>query len=378
MTLNANPIHCDMTSASLETALRPFADCGAGVIALVPEAGQTGIALLQDCCRRLNLGLAGAVFPALVVGGREVQDGVVLLRFAVMPPTLLITDADDPLREDELADHVRGWVGQQRHEGQPVLFTLFDACLPNMYSLLRKIGAALEDEVSYGGVNAGSESFQPMACLFDLDRLVGDGVLLVLLPELARSAVAHGFDLPVRIMRANATERNRILQLEGRPAFEMYREAIRDDYGLVLSDADFYEHAVHYPLAILAEDSLVQIRIPVGLDSSGGLYCVGDVPQGALVVIVKAPRAEESDCLEQLADQLERHAAGLALLTFYCAGRRLHMGPEQSRAELLALQQKTGAQWLVGAFSLGEIATDGRGAPAFHNAALLCQVLQSS
>jgi len=60
------------------------------------------------------------------------------------------------------------------------------------------------------------------------------------------------------------------------------------------------------------------------------------------------------------------------LLTFYCAGRRMHLG-QAAESELAALHAETGVAEMAGALSLGEIGSTVRwGYPMFHNATLVC------
>ena len=62
-------------------------------------------------------------------------------------------------------------------ETKPSLFLIFDAMVPNIASVVDGIYLALANRVEYAGVNAGSETFQPMPCLFDGERVVGNGLL---------------------------------------------------------------------------------------------------------------------------------------------------------------------------------------------------------
>jgi len=368
--LRVSPLHCPLSAAVLEQALGRLVGTAGGIVALVPEAEKAQIPLLQECCRRLGVPLFGAVFPALIVHGRECRDGVWLLRFTSMPP-LRLHSGTHTAWLDQLPD----WVAQSGW-AEPVLFSVFDACLPNLYAILRQMGERLDDQVVYAGANAGSETFQPMACLFDSHQVVSESVLLMLLPLGSGLAVEHGYSVPTRIMRITQSAGNRILALDDRPAFQAYAEALGEDYGVVLTGETFYQHAVHHPFAVLAGDSLVQVLIPVAHDDDGGVHCVGEVPEGGVVVIMRAPELGESDCIPHLAEHLGQDDA--PLLTFYCAGRRMHLGESSAAVEMAALAASCGTQTLLGALSLGEVSTDGQGRPAFHNAALVCLRLQDS
>ncbi|MEY2631835.1 MAG: hypothetical protein RIR00_489, partial [Pseudomonadota bacterium] len=226
------------------------------------------------------------------------------------------------------------------------------------------------DAVRYAGVNAGSETFQPMDCLFDSERCLRQGALALLLPP-RRVLLEHGYPTPGQVHSATSTVGNRIISIDWRPAFSVYQELIGSRFGVALTPENFYQYACHFPFGILRADGSVVIRIPVALTEDGSLFCVGEVPANAVLVLLQAPSAEQCDCVPRLSRALGR-LDGQALLTFYCAGRRMHMG-EACNREIAALQQETGAACLAGALTLGEIGTGcDWGYPLFHNATLVC------
>ena len=92
-------------------------------------------------------------------------------------------------------------------------------------------------------------------------------------------------------------------------------------------------------------------------------------------MLLKAPTADAGQCISHLADGLAAVNGSLrnrALLTFYCAGRRMHLG-DGALQEVSELVRRTGVATLSGALSLGEIGSTHAGAyPLFHNATLVC------
>ena len=109
----------------------------------------------------------------------------------------------------------------------------------------------LADRVDYAGVNAGSETFQPMPCLFDEARVVGQGVLVLLLPDAERTLLEHGYPVPERVMTATSTVGNCIQSIDWRPAFDVYQAIIGEEYGIALTRENLYQYAVHIPVGIL-------------------------------------------------------------------------------------------------------------------------------
>lgn len=387
MTMVGGPMrHIELDALAIEQALSQlFPEAtGGGLFALLPEAEKDRLPLLQAACRGRSIALAGGIFPALIDQENFIVRGAWLLPFERMPCRFLLSDLDDG--SDSAVGRIVAEVrdGLARSAGgkaKPVLFTVFDSMLPNIASLLDAIYLELSNRVDYAGVNAGSESFRPMPCLFDEHRLVGRGLLGLLLPGDLVPVLEHGFVQPERAMSATSTDGNRIAMIDWQPAFDVYRQVIHDAYGIDLTPANFYQHAVHFPFGILRANGEVVVRIPVALAGDGSLYCVGEVPENAVLVLLKAPGRNAGGCIERLGDKLRSVGGALRggqLLTFYCAGRRMHLGAE-AKGELADLKAATGAAQLAGALSLGEVgSTSRRGYPMFHNATLVCAAWRRS
>jgi len=258
---------------------------------------------------------------------------------------------------------------------KPTLYLVFDGLINNIASMLDALYLRLADRVDYAGVNAGSETFQPMPCLFDEARVVGQGVLVLLLPDAERTLLEHGYPVPERVMTATSTVGNCIQSIDWRPAFDVYQAIIGEEYGIALTRENFYQYAVHFPVGILRASDDVVVRIPVALADNGALVCIGEVPENAVLTLLRAPSADAGQCIGRLAVGLggqDQALNGRDLLAFYCAGRRMHLG-ESALTELQFLQARTGVATLGGALSLGEIgSTHAWGYPMFHNATLVC------
>lgn len=349
----------------------------AGVLVLLAEADKDKLPLLQSACRSRGIELAGAIFPALIVDQQFVATGAWLLPFPVMPPVFLLPElntGDQPALARMVAAVRTGLQELPADSAKPTLFLLFDSMLPNVASLLDDLYLDIANRVDYAGVNAGSETFQPMPCLFDAEQVVGNGVLGLLLSGNARTVLEHGFRSPEKAMSATSTAGNRIAMIDWRPAFAVYQEIIKANYGIELTRANFYQYAVHFPFGILCANGEVVVRIPVAVAEDDALFCVGEVPENAMLVLLKAPSAGENDCIRRLAGKLHAGNGGIenaSLLTFYCAGRRMHLG-ETAPSELAELYADSRAATMAGALSLGEIgSTVRRGYPLFHNATLV-------
>ncbi|MDD5295738.1 MAG: FIST C-terminal domain-containing protein [Rhodocyclaceae bacterium] len=345
-----------------------------GVFALLPEAESRNLGVLQEACRAAGVPLAGAIFPELLGDSGFLRQGVWLLRLNEMPAFGIVSLAGLPVAQagDAIAAAVSPHLGPECR----TLFMVFDAMVPVIGSVLDGLYLNLADRVGYAGVNAGSETFLPMPCLFDGERLVGDGVLWLFLPDGRGGALEHGYSAPERMMMASSTDGNRIISIGWRPAFEAYRELVLSQYGVELNPENFYRYASHFPFGILRANDEVVVRIPVALQDDGSLLCVGEIPANALLVVLQAPVVGDRHTVDELCRSLSMHDGpieGRELLVFYCAGRRLHLG-DGARDELGNLAAASGAGRIAGALSLGEIGNRLLwGYPLFHNAALVCR-----
>lgn len=339
-----------------------------GVLCLVAEADRENIPDLQACCKSHSLPLVGAVFPELIVENSFHRKGVILLLFDQMPPHL-ITEATNREGHDPaitLAAHVA--------EESKSLFLIFDGMIGNIASLLDDIYFRLGDRVSYWGVNAGSETFSPIPCLFDNQQIKSDAILCLYLPDPQTAELAHGYRAPDEDITATSTDGNCITTIDWRPAFDVYAERISKAYDTEINPDNFYQLAVHFPLGILRMDNEILVRIPVALGDDGAIYCVGEIPQNALLTLLDASHAGsagEMDMGKRFQDERQ------LLLGFYCAGRRMHLGIDQASEEIAAIQSQANKSPLMGALSLGEIGSTQHGSyPLFHNACIVIKALE--
>lgn len=348
-----------------------------GVCVLLPEAQKEHVGLVQALCTKRKIPLVGAIFPALIHQAAFHTQGIWLLRFDEMPFYALYAalPVDAPGVEQQTDLIAQQIANQLVGNEEFTLFMLFDAMVPNIGTLLDGIYLQLANRVHYAGANAGSETFQPLPCLFDASRLVQNGVLLMLLPKHQGAILEHGYHAPAKTVYATSTLGNRISQIDWRPAFKVYQELVQSQYGVQITPQNFYEHAVHFPFGIVRANHHVLVRIPVMLHEDGSLFCVGEVPANSVLTLLQRPMVDTHETMRVLIaglTELNGDSAGADVLLFYCAGRRMHLGMERSTSELVEFERLTQAGQIAGAVSLGEIGGSTlHGYPLFHNAALL-------
>jgi len=78
------------------------------------------------------------------------------------------------------------------------------------------------------------------------------------------AVVEHGYVAPERMISATSTNGNRIIDIDWRPAFDVYREVAKMQFGVEINRDNFYRYAVHFPFGIVRATmrSLCASRLP--------------------------------------------------------------------------------------------------------------------
>lgn len=366
----------DLNAASIERMLAEH-PAHHSLLALLPESEAAAVSYLQSACRAHGVDLVGALFPGLIVDGDFVGRGGWLLALPPGTPAFMLDalGADAAADAGRLAAEVRRGLSQQTSVPEkPLLFLIFDGLLPNIASMLDELYLQLANRIEYVGANCGSETFASIPCVFDNERIVANGGVGVLLPGRHGGALEHGFPVPGHALAATAASGNCITTIDWRPAFTVYQELLASTYGVTLTAENFYQHGVHFPLGILQASGDVIVRVPVGLREDGALYCIGEIRENAMMVVLQASDIDDSTCVDRLAERMkfdEGSLAGGNLLLFYCAGRRMHHAL-RAKEEIVRLQRATATARLGGALTTGEIGSLRRNAyPTLQNECLV-------
>lgn len=317
-----------------------------------------------------GLRISGALFPALLADGRFDAAGCIVIEMQAAPEPVILENASSEACMADNAARMAQYVKSLPANEPAALFCIFDALIPNIGTQLDTWYLHVADRVRLFGVNAGSESFTAIDCLFDNERLYRDAVLLQILPDHPGAILEHGYPAPAEFITATSAEGNKIIQIDWQPALDRYRQIMFERKGVEVTRENFYNYAVHFPFGIMRADGEVLVRIPVGLTEDGSIYCIGEIPANSFLTLLDAA-AGSHKAPARLAESLNAMSDSSDLLLFYCAGRRLHRGPEAEK-EIDEIRSRGGFRNILGALSLGEIGTSHQSRyPLFHNATLV-------
>ncbi len=223
---------------------------------------------------------------------------------------------------------------------------------------------------NYIGGGAGSLSGRK-PCVISGEGLLEDAAVFALVDMESGIGVAHGWEPVAGPLKVTGAEGHKLISLNWRPAFTVYREVVEKISGNSFDHGDFFQLAKGFPFGIVKLAREMVVRDPIVVDGTS-LICVGEVPLNSLVYILKG----NTDSLiagalkaRQLAEKsywqpVKGKKEGPPITFFIdCVSRVLFLQSDFER-ELEAVY--TGGA-LLGALTLGEIANTGKSYLEYYN-----------
>ena len=347
------------------------------LLVLLAEDGEATLAELVEALRAATTShFFGGVFPELLVGGRRVDEGALLLRVPTLAPPVAITEFETAGEALEaLAAKLRA-----RPETD-TLFVLVDGLAPAISTLLEATYDEFGDRVRYWGGGAGTSDFVRRPCLFGSEQGVLEGGALVVATSLHASlGVHHGWRPLAGPLVVTRSEANTVHQLNWQPAAEVYAKHVGEHMGQSLSREKLARVMGRYPLGLDKHEQEFVVRDPVAASEDGSLLCVGDVPQNATLTILQGNPGSLIEAAGLAAREATTSIDGEVrhCLIADCISRVLFL-EDDFHSELAAITAGLGshanASTPIGVLTLGEISSRGDGYLEFFNKTCVVAVL---
>jgi hypothetical protein len=185
--------------------------------------------------------------------------------------------------------------------------------------------------------------------------------------------IGHGLEATTGKMAVSRAKGNVVFELDGRPAFEVYKEHARKR-GVTLTPSGAGEYLIANELGVMLGDRVARARAPLSVGADGSLTCAAAVRQGSQVAILDGvPKnmvaAARSAAEEAKANLQGGKPAGVVLFDCVCRGMILK---DQFQQEIEAVRSVMGDVPVAGFLTYGEIANYGGAVEAWHNTTAVC------
>ncbi len=342
---------------------------------LVAEKGAPDLEGIVAALRDLDVEFFGGLFPGLIEGQSHVDEGALLIVQPSDTPPLLITglhDADFEIPAIEPLDTTAF--------GTQTAFVLVDGLTANVSRLLAELHGRLGNTVHYVGGGAGSLSLVQRPCVFTRNGVYQDAAVVGFVARQSRFGVRHGWKQLAGPIVATRSHGNVVQELNWRNAYEVYAETIQPYLDEALTEDGFFDATKGFPFGIFKEGLEDVVRDPIAKGANGELLCVGEVPENAVLNILRGDRTSliEAAALAAKDCLVGDPPTDPSVFVVDCVSRTLFLEDDFER-ELAVVGEhvaELGASAVpLGILSLGEISSHGQGLVEFFNKTIVIAVL---
>lgn len=348
------------------------------LLLLVGEAVQMDIDKLIEQLSNAGHRFIGAIFPAVISEKTHSAEGVILKLLPAATAPYLIQNLDTRITLPDFEDELTF-----SEENQMTAIVWIDGLTSQISNFLAELYSSLGNSVRYLGGGAGSLSLQQKPCIFNETGCFQDAALIFFTSLESQLGVQHGWQRLDGPFPATRTHRNTIAELSWRSAFEVYRDVVESDCQQSISPENFFELAKGYPFGIFKEGQEDIVRDPIIANEDGELICVGEVPENALLFILRGDPKSLVKSAKTAAEEAVQNSltSPLDFLVVDCISRVLFLG-EQFTDELTAIEASlsriTRLANVEGVLTLGEISSYGDGFLEFFNKTIVVGALYQS
>jgi methyl-accepting chemotaxis protein len=169
--------------------------------------------------------------------------------------------------------------------------------------------------------------------------------------------IGHGLEPASEPMVVTRAEGNVVYELDGRPAFDVYRQHARQR-GVELAPENAGPYLIGNELGLYFFDSVAKARAPLSVGMDGSLSCAAEIPPDSTVCILDGEPDKMVAAARRAAEEARENlngaeAAGVLLFDCVCRGMILGDG---FQSEIEAVRSVFGEVPVAGFLTYGEIA----------------------
>jgi hypothetical protein len=331
-----------------------------GVMLLACDANDFTPDDVDGMLKDLEIPVFGGIFPEILYQKEKLTKGSAALFFTKESLSIhLIKDISNT--ETDIAESI----GQIEDDTFNTMFVYLDAFSTSIQSVISELYYEFGVEGNFIGGGAGSLSFEQKPVIFTNEGLLEDAVVFATLSKQSAIGVKYGWESIAGPLQITQSDKNTIIELDYKPAYEVYKEVVERDSGQQFTADNFFDIAKGYPFGVSKVGSEKVVRDPITV-AENALVCVGNVTTGDYVDILSGSKEKLVEAARSAyvgaTEGLEEQASCTVFID--CISRVLFL-QEDFQEELDAVAERSGS--LIGALTLGEIANTGDQYLEFYN-----------
>jgi hypothetical protein len=251
------------------------------------------------------------------------------------------------------------------------MFVFVDGYSQRISSLIDSLYSNLGLGINYigggaGSINPSALDMSKTPCLFTNKGLIRDSALLAMVDIESGVGAGHGWHKISGPYKVTESRGNAIKSLDLRPAFEVYKEIIKEHSGETITSENFFDVAKSFPFGISRLGAEIIVRDPFTVEGES-LIVATEIPQESFVDILTGnPDSLVRAAHKSLTAAMDAFPGGQkrTIILIDCISRALFLGDKFAREIEVVSQENVP---LIGALSLGEIANSGKDYMELYN-----------
>jgi len=301
----------------------------------------------------------GGIFPEIIHKGIKYTKGTTLLAFKdEIPNVNIIKNISNP------QTNIAKELSHMSIEDFQTMFVYVDAFSITIQRVIEELYFEFGLESNFIGGGAGSLSFIQKPCLFTNEGLLEDALVLASINHKSGVGVKHGWHSISANYQVTSAKDNTIIELDYRPAFEVYKEIVEKHSGKLFKENDFFDIAKGYPFGISTIGKEMIVRDPIKIEDNH-IICVGNINEGVYINILNGKDNALISAAQEAYEIASSQINNIDVTLFIdCISRVLYL--EDSFLDELEGVAKHNKN-MIGALTLGEIANTKEEYLEFYN-----------
>lgn len=321
--------------------------------------------------KSISIPVCGGIFPQVIYQDKAYKNGSIVCGLNIdidVGHIFHLSDKDSDFSQQ--LDSVTKNLKQTKN-----MMVLVDGNGRYLSRLIENLYFYFGAEVNYFGGGAGTLELKPMPCLYSNEGLLADAAQLIGINATMQVSVEHGWEKLAGPFVITESNHNIVDMIDYHPAFECYKKVIEENSNHRFDQETFFDISKYYPLGIEKLDGRLVVRDPIKLVEDK-LVCVAEVPQNSIAYILKGTDQNLILAAEKAAKAIQHANPRMPLFLFNCISLLLVLGDKHSSELNKLIDNLPQHACLIGASSIGEIASTSNGLLEFHNKTVVLAAFQ--
>ena len=323
---------------------------------------------LTPILKNIKKPIIGGIFPELIFKGKRQITGVLLipLQFELNTQIIKLSDSSESILkqlETKQKDSV---------DASSSLFVFYDALSENKSDFIENLFNFFGVNPTYIGGGAGSLNFNSFPCIINNYGLHKNAAVIGWTNNKIAIGAAHGWESISTPLKVTKTFKNKIIEINWKPAFEAYKEIVELHSKKTFNPSNFFKIAKSYPLGISKIDAEKVVRDPFKTFDNK-LYLIDIVHEGEYIEILNGNTQSLLKSALTATEKAFSNSPKSEIKTTFCLdciSRALYM-QDSFNMELDVIGEKAATS---GILSIGEIANSGEAVLEIFNKTIVIAI----